>query len=219
MLSQTPPAAVPRPLDWSHTRLLWASLPALAILLAGAAVIVLSGNNPPFQGLDNAWYRVMVESRTPWLTSANLVLDVVGNAGMVLYVAVLFVVLMIYNRRLAVFTVSANVGALALTHVVKWVVGRPRPEGPLVLVNSDAYPSGHVSATVAAMLTTAVVLGKLWIWVSGAIVSAAMMYSRTYLGAHWASDTIAGLLLGVGVTLLVCLALKNKSPNRHIRKN
>lgn len=210
MLTQIQSATGLQPLDWPRNRLLWASLPALAILIAGAVVVFATGNKPPFQGLDDGWYHLMLDSRTPWLTAANLVLNVVGNAGMVMYCAVLFLVLMIRHRRLAYFTAVANLAALGLTHLIKFLVARPRPEDRLVQVDSGSYPSGHVSGTVAAMVTTAVVLGKVWMWISGAILSAAMMYSRTYLGAHWVSDTIAGALLGVGVTLMLWVAFKDK---------
>lgn len=215
MLTQTQPEAALRPLDWSRTRLLWTSLPALAIMLAGAVVVFATGNNPPFQGLDDDWHHLMAGSRTPWLTAANLVLNVVGNAGMVVYCALMFVLLLKRHKRLAFFTAGANLLALGLTHLIKFLVARPRPEDRLVQVDSGSYPSGHVSGTVAAMVTTAVVLGKLWMWISGAILSVAMMYSRTYLGAHWVSDTIAGALLGVGVTLLLWAAVKDKCLKRN----
>lgn len=215
MLTQTQPVATLRPLNWSQTRLLWTSLPALAIMLAGAVVLFTTGNNPPFQGLDDGWYHLMLDSRTPWLTEVNLVLNFVGNAGMVIYCAVLVLVLIRRHWRLALFAAVANLAALGLTHLIKFLVARPRPADRLVHVDSGAYPSGHVSGTVAAMVTTAVVLGKLWMWISGAILSVAMMYSRTYLGAHWASDTIAGALLGVGLTLLIWSTMRNKYPKRN----
>jgi len=192
------------------------SLPALAVLFAGALVVWSTHNNPPFQGLDDAWNRTMEASRTPWLTSANRVLDFVGNNGMVIYAVALFAALLVRHRRLAFFTAGANLGALALTHLLKFLVGRPRPLDRLVSVDSGSYPSGHVSATVAAMVCTAVVLGKLWMWISGSILGVAMMYSRTYLGAHWLSDTVAGALLGVGVVLLLWALVKDKCRVEHI---
>ncbi|WP_104090812.1 phosphatase PAP2 family protein [Arthrobacter sp. GMC3] len=203
----------PQPLP---ARTLWAiSLPALALLLAGALVVRLTHNAPFFQGMDNAWYQLMLSSRTPWLTSVNRVLDFLGNDGMVIYAVLLFLVLLLRHRRLAFFTAGANLGALLVTQLIKFLVARPRPLDRLVNVDSGSYPSGHVSATVAAMVTTAVVLGKLWMWISGAILSVAMMYSRTYLGAHWISDTIAGALLGIGVTLLLWAAMQDKCLRRY----
>lgn len=204
------------PLDRPRTQLLWVSVPALALLLAGAMVLWSTGNNPPFQKYDDDWYHLMLTSRTSWLTDANLVLNIVGNAGMIIYCVLLFLVLLRRHWRLALFTAGVNLGALGLTHLIKFLVGRERPEDTLVHVDSGSFPSGHVSATVAAMVVTAVVLGRVWIWVSGSILGVAMMYSRTYLGAHWLSDTVGGALLGVGLTLLVWALVKDKCLQRNV---
>ena len=71
------------------------------------------------------------------------------------------------------------------------------------------YTGSH-AAFLMMTAVTAVVLGKLWMWVSGTILGVAMMYSRTYLGAHWLSDTVAGALLGVGLALLAWALVKDK---------
>lgn len=204
-----------RPLRGSAKALLWTSLCALAVVAAGALVLAASGNKPFFQGFDAAWNVALTGSRTPWLTSANGVLDFVGYNGMIIYSAALFLVLLVRRRRLALFTAGANLGTLAATQLLKVLVDRQRPLDRLVPVDSGSYPSGHVSATVAAMVATAVVLGKLWMWISGAILSVAMMYSRTYLGVHWLSDTIAGALLGLGMTLLLWAVVRDKCLERH----
>lgn len=206
-----------RPLHSPGARLLWISLPALAAVLAGAVLLAATGNHPPFQAFDDAWYHVMLDSRTPWLTEANRVLDVVGNAGMVIYCVVLFLVLLRHHWRLALFTAVANLAALGATHLLKFLVARPRPEDRLVPVDSGSYPSGHTSGTVAAMLVTTIVLGRAWMWISGAVLSVAMMYSRTYLGAHWASDTVAGALLAVGLVLLLWALVQDKCRQGNVR--
>lgn len=217
MPHSTSPSAALHPLAWSRPRLLWVSLPALAVLLAGAWLMLATGNHPPFQKFDDGWYQLMRSSRTPWLTDANRVLDFAGNTGMVIYSVLLLLVLLRRHWRLALFTAAVNLGALGLTHLIKYLVDRPRPGDHLVPVDHGSYPSGHVSGTVTAMVVTAVVLGRVWMWVSGTILSVAMMYSRTYLGVHWASDTIAGALLGVGLTLLLWALLRDKCLTRNIR--
>lgn len=177
--------------------------PALALVAAGAVIFGLFGNHSIFSGVDNAWYNFMLDSRTPGLTEFNQVLNFVGNTGMYIYGALLLIVLLPRHRRLALFTAAAALGTAGLTQLIKALVGRQRPTDRLVSVDSGSYPSGHVSATVAAMLATALVIGRLWMWISAAILSVAMIYSRTYLGAHWLSDTVAGALLAIGfVTLL-----------------
>lgn len=215
MPSRRPKVPALHPLTRSRAVLIRLSLPALFLLVAGAVTLVASDNNPSFQTVDDAWYHVMLASRLPWLTTANRVLDFAGNSGMVIYATALFLVLLRRHLRLAFFVAGANLGALGLTHLLKFLVDRPRPVDRLVPVDSGSYPSGHVSATVAAMLTTAIVLGRLWFWISGAILSVAMMYSRTYLGVHWLSDTVAGALLGAGLTLLLWAIVKDKCQLRH----
>ncbi|NVM99459.1 phosphatase PAP2 family protein [Arthrobacter sp. SDTb3-6] len=205
-----------RPLRAPLPVLLWASGPALAVVLAGALVLSASAGHPFFQAYDDAWNVALDASRTPWLTTVNKVLDFVGNTGMILYGAALFLALLVRHRRLALFTAGANLGTLGVTHLLKFLVGRDRPLDRLVHVSTASYPSGHVSATVAAMVATAVALGRLWMWASGAVLSVAMIYSRMYLGAHWLSDTIAGALLGLGLTLLLWALARDTCLERHV---
>ncbi len=159
----------------------------------------------------------MVNSRIPWLSETNWVLDFVGNQGMVIYCLLLFLFLL-WRRywRLALFTAAVNLGAVAATHLLKFLVSRSRPENRIVDVDFGSYPSGHSSGTVAAMLVTIVLFGRAWLWIFGSLLSITMMFSRTYVGAHWATDTIAGALLGAGMTLLLWALLRNKCLQRNI---
>lgn len=207
-----------RPLRASARSLPWTAGCALAVVLAGALVLGATGNRPFFQTYDDAWNIALEASRTPWLTRVNMVLDFVGNTGMFLYSIALFLALLVRHRRLAFFTAAANLLTAGATQLLKFLVGRERPPLRLVHVESASYPSGHVSATVAAMVATAIVVGRLWIWISGTVLSVAMMYSRMYLGAHWLSDTVAGALLALGVTLLLWTLAHDKCLARNIAR-
>lgn len=202
-----------RPLAWSRQRLWWLSVPPLLVVLAGAALFSQAGNNSFLAGFDGALHRWAVGLRTPWLNETNWVLNFVGNDGMVIYCVLLFLFLL-WRRlwRIALFTAAANLGGVVATHLLKFLVSRPRPEDRIVDVDFGSYPSGHSSGTVAAMVVTAIIVGRAWIWIAGSILSVAMMFSRVYVGAHWATDTLAGALLGAGLTLLIWVWFRDKYP-------
>jgi membrane-associated phospholipid phosphatase len=49
----------------------------------------------------------------------------------------------------------------------------------------------------------AIAFPAMWVRIAAAVYTIAMMFSRTYLGAHWLSDTIGGALLGAGIAVII----------------
>ena len=163
-----------------------------------------------FAGLDAAVNRV----KSPLLDDAALVLDKLDHPVVVAAIlAVVFVVLLftVGWRRALGACVATGAGWLT-TLVVKTVVAQPRPttDGLTHLLHISpatlSYPSGHV--VFAAALATAlamVVRGapRVVIVVVGALFVLAVGWSRLYVGVHWGTDVIGGVLNGVAGAILI----------------
>ncbi|MDQ2970566.1 MAG: phosphatase PAP2 family protein [Acidobacteriota bacterium] len=116
---------------------------------------------------------------------------------------------LLFGRRgiLAAFLGGAVLGARGLSPLVKWIFRRRRPDlwPALETENSHSFPSTH-AATATAFFGAAAVIVFHWtgnpVARSAALIlcvtlAAAVAFSRVYLGAHWLSDVVAGVLIGL----------------------
>ena len=127
-----------------------------------------------------------------------------GNNGE-LWIALLVVLFIIPPfRRMALTAVASLISsALLVEFVIKPLVARVRPyvtvEGLFSLVGPErsySFPSGH-SATAFAV---AYVLARMLPVKYGApilLLAALMAFSRLYVGVHYPTDVLAGVLVGV----------------------
>ncbi len=138
-------------------------------------------------------------------------LDQVTVVGVIL-VIVFIILLFVKGWRLALGTVLVTGLGWITTLVVKTVVAEPRPSTAglthLLHVNPAtlSYPSGHVVFATALVTALAMVcrgtLSRTIVLVVGAVFVLLVMWSRLYVGVHYGSDVVGGVLNGVAGVLL-----------------
>jgi undecaprenyl-diphosphatase len=181
---------------------------ALAAGLVLTLLIHRDPVQPVVQGIDDWWYRLMVDHRSEPFVEGAEALSIIGSAVVTWPVRVIAIVALAATRRWLQLTafVAAIVSAELLTGPVKAWVGRPRPPGSLIETSGASYPSGHaIAAAVTAFALVVILLpaGRNRLRAIGlaSAFAAAMALSRTYVSAHWLTDVVGGVLLGVGVAL------------------
>ena len=109
-------------------------------------------------------------------------------------------------RAVGVVVLLALVSRPLLEFTIKAIVDRDRPDlARLVAGNGPSFPSGHVMAAVALWglvpLVVALYSSDRRVWWASVGASSALIVaigaSRTYLGVHWFSDVVGGLIVGV----------------------
>jgi membrane-associated phospholipid phosphatase len=122
------------------------------------------------------------------------------------------IVLTFLLRRPATPLVAFSAVYALVYNVVNIIIRRPRPMD-LAHTTSKligySYPSGHVGfffwlSVLALVLLARKLPRPLYIacWFLAALLVVASALSRIYVGAHWPSDVVGGLLVGVAWTCL-----------------
>ena len=162
-----------------------------------------------FSGFDGAMFRFWANLRCGFMTTLSEIFAVLGSGG--LFMIILAVVLLLFKktRRFGLcVAISIAIGAIFTNLVLKKVVGRLRPylnpeykdlwQAVGSHLESDlSFPSGHMTVTTATFMAIfwTAKFKKKALWT--AIPILIMGVSRNYLIVHYATDVIAGFIVGL----------------------
>ena len=186
---------------------------ALAAVLLGIAAVATASVlvdpvAPWFQPFDDAVWEWAQEHRSAPFVRVAEWFDVAGSVVVTVPLRLLAIGVLLLRRRwtqLAIFVVALVLSELCIGPLKAWT-DRARPPQGIVETTSGSFPSGHsIAAAVTAFGLVIAFLPRgrrrLHWGIVATLVAASMAWSRVYLGAHWASDTVAGVCFGVGIAI------------------
>ena len=179
----------------------------IALACALGAWVYFRGPSP--FAVDVWWNQLFAAAPSQPVFVFAIVMDTVGgHLTAVLIVPLLGALALFLSRRRwsAVYFLAASVGSALLVQVVKHTFGRARPEDILILSDYGSFPSGHTANASTIAVVAAVLFPHLWVRIVGVAWVVLMAFSRTYLHAHWLSDTVGGALIGAGAAFVLAAA-------------
>ena len=160
--------------------------------------------------------------RTPFGDFVMPLISKLGNGGIIwLVLSGLLCVFPEYRKAGVTMLTALALDVLLCNVMLKPLVGRMRPftvnTGMELLINAPkdfSFPSGHTAASFAAAFALLFVKNKLWI--PSMILASLIAFSRLYLYVHYPTDVLAGILLGLIVSVAANVICRLAEP--HIRK-
>ncbi|RUR03379.1 phosphatase PAP2 family protein [Labedella endophytica] len=199
------PLPLPRSIEPDARRSV-ALLVGIAAIVAFVALrlVVASGGHRPLP-IDVWWRDLMLASVNDPLIALAWIPGIVGGTLGMIIVGLVIILLFLWRRRPwdAVTLAAAMVAVVAIGAPMAAIIARARPESSLAESVATSFPSGHTAVATTAAVVLGLLLRHGYVWALGSLWVILMMWSRTYLRAHWLSDVIAGMLEGVVVATLV----------------
>lgn len=160
--------------------------------------------------LDIGFLLFLQESvRTPILNSIMIFVTSLGNGGMIWIVATVLLMIPKKTRKVGITSAVALLLSLIINNnIIKNIVQRPRPFATfkelqiIVPIPSEfSFPSGHTASSFAAASVFFRQLPKK-LGLPSVILAGIIGFSRLYVGVHYPTDVIAGVIMGILLSYL-----------------
>ncbi|MFT3717097.1 phosphatase PAP2 family protein [Pseudorhodoferax sp.] len=197
-------------------------------LLVGSFIILtsevheaLAGEKELIGAVDQLLLRLVVEHRTRLLNGIAIDLTALGSATGLSILTLFLCVFFLLRRKLhlAVHALLAAGGAAGLTAALKFYFERSRPDAALRLVDVQgfSYPSGHSLASAAIYFTCAILVARPLpglrsrsvVWAFFLVLIGTIGLTRIYLGVHFFSDVLAGIMIGIAWAALLEIGMSH----------
>jgi membrane protein DedA with SNARE-associated domain/membrane-associated phospholipid phosphatase len=183
----------------------WAWFALLALVLGRGGPLLI----------DQTVYSAMATLRNPLADRLMAALATLGDAEVLLPAIGAVMAWLLWRRRwiAAGYWLAALCFGLALTAGLDAWIDMPRPPGapdgfgfPSIAVTMATITLGFFAVLVARALPGR---RRVWPYVVGGALVTMIGFARLYLGAHWLSDIVGGMLLGISWLLALGIAYRS----------
>lgn len=157
--------------------------------------------------------------RIPALNPVMQFITHLGDAGFIWIVLTLILLILPRTRRAGAVCAAALVLNLVLTNVcLKNIIQRIRPYDVMdslkILVEAEhdfSFPSGHTACSFAGAWAMRRTMDKK-IWIPALVLAVLIGLSRLYVGVHYPTDILGGLIVGMLAAEIAYRGLKKYAP-------
>ncbi|MFT3741585.1 MAG: VTT domain-containing protein [Gammaproteobacteria bacterium] len=198
----------------------------LALLLATAVCLLLFGwigvsviCHVGIYRLNWPLFELLRSLRTHRLDNLMLAFTLLGEKQVALSAAGIIAIGLVVMRRFraAFYWVALVVLAAGGGEILKHLYSSPRPPGLLSQSSGSSFPSGHTLFAVAlfGFLAMLISLGleeakRNSVYSAAAFLSIMVALSRIFLGAHWLTDVLASIFLGLACICFIAIFYRRK---------
>ncbi len=152
---------------------------------------------PIFLALDKQIMNLIQLIHTPFLTLFLKIILILQKEPYIeiAILAIMFILFLKSKKKvLSRFVISFIISSV-ITLILKHLIGRERP----LTEEKDSFPSGHSTVLFSAIpFLDNKIIHDIWL-----IISILFVFARVYFGMHYASDIIAGFIVGYGISLII----------------
>lgn len=183
-------------------------------------VLINVATNGPLTHLNNPLYHLLQSTRTHITDNFMVAMTLLGDKHVLLIMSTIVSLYLIWRRRwwTTFHWIALTFLSVGAIDFFKRLIYSPRP--PIAIVNdtTSSFPSGHtlLSLTLFGFLSVIVadnipVERRKYAYYLVAILVVAIGFSRIDLGAHWLTDSLASIFLGLALLLFVAISYRRRT--------